>query len=85
MPLLASHPTEESALGAALPKDVDKAMLQCCLLVGTKAGRGHGPGDTYPLIPVTLPLSQLCGPTCLSRTKREERTLGMALQLGPHD
>ena len=37
VPLPASHP-EESALGAALPKGVDKAMLQCCLLVETKAG-----------------------------------------------
>lgn len=35
--------------------------------------------------PVTLPLSQLCGPTCLSRTEREKGALGMALRLGAHD
>ena len=41
------------------------------------------PGTTCD--PVTLPLSQLCGPTCSSRTKREEGALGMPLQLGAHD
>lgn len=66
--------------GGCSAQGVDKAMLQCCLLVETKAGWGVAQGTFTPLIPVTLPLSQLWGPTCLSRTKERGGALGMALE-----